>query len=108
MTLTGRISDIAARIQFAFRVLIGRYPLPTPTQELNMDAIDNLKAAAADVAAYVTSLQGDLANADKTADIDAVTASLRSILPQSTAPVAEPQSETTAQAGDATAPVVSA
>ncbi len=75
-----------ARVRFVVAVLAGRYPLPTPMQEANMAAIDDLKAAAQAVATYVASLQGDLANADQTSEIEAVTASLQAIIPA--APVA--------------------
>lgn len=81
---------IAARLSFAFRVLIGRYPLPTPAQEANMAAIDDLNAAVSRVQTYVASLQGDLANADQTPAINSATAALNAIVPPP-APAAEPE-----------------
>jgi hypothetical protein len=90
--LANWVDRVLARARFATRIMSGNYPLPTPIQELNMAAIDDLNKAVSDVTAYVASLQGDLANADQTPAITAATSALRSILPPETAPVDGPTS----------------
>lgn len=81
----------AARVAFAVGAYTGRYPLPSPQQELNMAAIDDLNTAVSNVQTYVGTLQSDLANADMTPQVEAATAALNALVPAPVvAPVVEP------------------
>jgi hypothetical protein len=72
---------VSARIRQAFRVLTGRYPLPTLDQEANMAIIDDVMANLAKVKGYVATLESKLADADMTPQLTAINAELTAMLP---------------------------